>query len=95
MVKTNLHYASTLLNLYLLYDKEMADNSDSLTACKRVLQKLCSLETYLDIVQDFFAFRHKQGSFHDMLDPNDQKCSVHDWWAFEGTCGKIIVPIAR
>jgi hypothetical protein len=30
-----------------------------------------------------------------MLDPKDQKCSAHDWWAFEGACGKLIVPIAR
>jgi hypothetical protein len=30
-----------------------------------------------------------------MLDPKDQKCSAHDWWAFEGACGKLIAPIAR
>jgi hypothetical protein len=50
MVKTNLHYAGALLNPYLLYDKELVDVSNSLTACKRVLQKLCSLETYPDVV---------------------------------------------
>ena len=37
MVKTDLHYASVLLNLYLLHDKELVDDNDSLTACKRVL----------------------------------------------------------
>jgi hypothetical protein len=41
------------------------------------------------------AFRHKQGPFHDMLDPKDQKCSLHNWWAFEGACRKLIAPIAR
>jgi hypothetical protein len=30
-----------------------------------------------------------------MLDPKDQKCSAHDWWAFEGACEKLIAPIAR
>jgi hypothetical protein len=30
-----------------------------------------------------------------MLDPKDQKCSAHDWWAFEGACGKLIAPIAK
>jgi hypothetical protein len=30
-----------------------------------------------------------------MLDPKDQKCSPHDWWAFEGACGKLIASIAR
>jgi hypothetical protein len=95
MVKTDLHSAGALLNPYLLHDKELADDSDSLTACKRVLRKLCSPETYPDVVQDFLAFQHKQGPFHDMLDPKDQKCSAHDWWAFEGACGKLIAPIAR
>jgi hypothetical protein len=50
MVKTNLHYAGALLNPYLLYNKELADNSDSLTSGKRVFQKLCSLETYSNVV---------------------------------------------
>jgi hypothetical protein len=50
MVKIDLHYAGALLNPYLLYDKELADNSDSLIACKKVLQKLCSPETYPDVV---------------------------------------------
>jgi hypothetical protein len=95
MVKTNLHYGGALLNPYLLHDKELADDNDSLIVCKRVLQKLCSPEMYPDVVQDFLAFRHKQGLFHDMLDPKDQKCSPHDWWAFDGACGKLIAPIAR
>jgi hypothetical protein len=30
-----------------------------------------------------------------MLDPKDQKCLAHDWWAFEGACRKLIVPIAK
>jgi hypothetical protein len=59
MVKTDLHSAGALLNPYLLHDKELADDSNSLTACKRVLRKLCSPETYPDVVQDFLAFRHK------------------------------------
>jgi hypothetical protein len=95
MVRIDLHYVGALLKPYLLHDKELADDSDSLIACKRALQKLCPLETYLDIVQDFLAFQHKQGLFQDMLDPKDQKCSAHDWWAFEGACGKLIAPIAR
>jgi hypothetical protein len=95
MVKKDLHYAGALLNPYLLYDKELADDSNSLIACKRVLRKLCSPETCPDVMQDFLAFQHKQGLFHDMLDPKDQKYSPHDWWAFEGACGKLIVPIAR
>jgi hypothetical protein len=37
MVKTDLHYAGALLNPNLLYDKELANDSDSLTVCKRVL----------------------------------------------------------
>jgi hypothetical protein len=95
MVKTDLHYAGALLNPYLFLNKELANDSDSLITCKRVLQKLCSPETYPDVVQDFLAFRHKQGPFHDMLDPKDQKCSPHDWWAFEGACRKSIEPIVR
>ena len=79
MVRTYLHYAGALLNPFLLHDKEFADDSNSLIACKKVLQKLCSPETYPDIVQDFLAFRYKQGPFHDMLDPKDQKSSPHDW----------------
>ena len=30
-----------------------------------------------------------------MLDPKDQKCSTHDWWAFEGAYRKLIAPIAK
>jgi hypothetical protein len=59
MVKTDLYYVGALLNPYLLHDKELADDNDSLIACKKVLQKLCPLETYSDVVQDFLAFRHK------------------------------------
>jgi hypothetical protein len=95
MVKTNLHYSGALLNPYLLHDKELADDSYSPIECKRVLQKLCPPETYPDVVQDILAFRHKHGPFHNMLDPKDQKYSAHDWWTFEGTCGKLIVPIIR
>jgi hypothetical protein len=95
MVKTYLHYAGALLNPYLLHNKELADDNDSLTTYKRVLQKICFPETYPDIVHDFLAFQHKQGPFHDMLDPKDQKCSMHDWWAFEGACRKLIAPIVR
>ena len=95
IVKTNLHYEGTQLNLYLLHDKELADDSNSLIACKRVLQKLCFPETYLDLVHDFLALQHKQGPFHDMLDPKDHKCLAHNWWAFEGACGKLIAPIVR
>jgi hypothetical protein len=50
MVRTDLHYAGALLKPYLLHDKELADDSDSLIASKRVLQKLCPLETYPDAV---------------------------------------------
>ena len=50
MVKTDLYYVGALLNPYLLHDKELADDNDSLTTCKRVLQNLCSLEAYLDVV---------------------------------------------
>jgi hypothetical protein len=35
------------------------------------------------------------GLFHDMLGPNNQKCLVYDWWAFEGACRRLIVSIAR
>jgi hypothetical protein len=59
MVKTDLHYADALMNPYLLHDKELADDSNSLTAYKRVLRKLCSPETYPHVVQDFLAFQHK------------------------------------
>ena len=54
MVKTYLYYAGALLNPYLLHNKELANDSDSLIVCKRVLQKLCLLETYPDVVQDSF-----------------------------------------
>jgi hypothetical protein len=50
MVKIDLHYASALLNPYLLHDKELADDSDSLIACKRMLRKLYSPETYPNVV---------------------------------------------
>ena len=50
MVKTNLYYAGALLNPFLFHDKELADDSNSCIACKRVLQKLCSLETYPNVV---------------------------------------------
>jgi hypothetical protein len=50
MVKIDLHYAGALLNPYLLHDKELAVDSDSLIACKKVLRKLCSPETYPDVV---------------------------------------------
>jgi hypothetical protein len=53
--QTNLHYAGALLNPYLLHNKELADDSNSLTTCKRVLQKLCPLETYPDALQFFLA----------------------------------------
>jgi hypothetical protein len=60
------------MNPYLLHNKELVDDSNSLTAYKRVLQKLCPTKAYLDVVQDFLAFRHDQRPFDDMLDPKDQ-----------------------
>jgi hypothetical protein len=50
MVTTDLYYAGAFLNPYLFYNKELADDIDSLSMCKRVLQKLCPLETYPDVV---------------------------------------------
>ena len=69
MVKIDLYYKNALLNPYLLHDKEFADDSNSLTICKRALQKLCPPKTYPNVVQDFLAFQHKQGPFYNMLDP--------------------------
>jgi hypothetical protein len=74
MIRTGLYYEGALTNSYLFHNKELVDDSKSLTVYKRVFQKLCPPETYLDVVQDFLAFRHKQGPFHNMLDPNDQNC---------------------
>ena len=95
MITTDLHSASALFNPYLLQDKELADDSDVITTCRRVLQNLCTPETYLDVVQEFLAFRHKDVSFHDMLDPKQQKCSPYAWWDFEGACGKLLAPIVK
>jgi hypothetical protein len=92
-VKIDLYYASALMNPYLLHDKKLADNSDSLS--EEGVPKLCPPETYSNIVQHFLAFQHKQGPFHDMLDLNKQKCLPHDWWAFEGTCGRLIALVAK
>jgi len=75
----DLHDAGALLNLYLLHDKELADDLDATTTCKRMFERLCSPETYPDVVLEFLAFRHKQQSFHNMLDPKHQKCSAHTW----------------
>jgi len=79
----------------LLHDKELANASDATTAYKRVLEKVCSLKTYPDMVLEFLAFRHIQSHFYNILDPKHQKCSAYAWWDFEDTCGKLIVPIAR
>ena len=95
MISTNLHSAGALLNPYLLHDEELGDDSDVVTAYKRVLQNLCTPETYPDIVQEFLAFRHKRAPFHDMLNPKQQKCSPYAWWDFEGACGKLLAPIAK
>ena len=95
MITTDLHSAGALLNPYLLHDKELADDPDVITACKRVLRKLCTPETYPDVVKEFIAFRHKNVPFHDMLDPKHQKCSPYAWWDFEGACGKLLAPIAK
>ena len=95
MISTDLHSAGALLNPYLLHDEELGDDSDVVTACKRVLRNLCTPETYPDVVQEFLAFRHKRAPFHDMLDPKQQKCSPYAWWDFEGACGKLLAPIAK
>ena len=95
MISTDLHSAGALLNPYLLHDEELGDDSDVVTACKRVLRNLCTPETYPDVVQEFLAFQHKRAPFHDMLDPKQQKCSPYAWWNFEGACGKLLAPIAK
>jgi len=74
LVKTDLHDASALLNPYLLHNKELANDSDATIACKGVLERVCSSETYPNVVLEFLAFRHKQPPFHNMLDPKHQKC---------------------
>jgi hypothetical protein len=56
MVKTDLHYVGALVNPYLLHDKDLANDSNSLIACKKVFQKLCPPETYPDVVQVFWTF---------------------------------------
>ena len=95
MISTDLHSAGALLNPYLLHDEELGDDSDVVTACKRVLRNLYTPETYPDVVQEFLAFRHKRAPFHDMLDRKQQKCSPYAWWDFEGDCGKLLAPIAK
>ena len=95
MISTDLHSAGALLNPYLLHDEELGDDSDVVTACKRVLQNLYTPKTYPDVVQEFLAFRHKRAPFHDMLDPKQQKCSPYAWWDFEGACEKLLAPIAK
>jgi hypothetical protein len=60
MVRIDLHYTSVLLNPYFLHNKEFA--------YKKVLQKLCPLEIYPNVKQDFLAFYHKLELFHNMLD---------------------------
>ena len=59
MVRIDLHYVGALLKLYLLHDKELTDDNDSFITCKSTLQKLCPLETYPDVVQDFLALQYK------------------------------------
>lgn len=95
MITTDLHSAGALLNPYLLRDKDLADDPDAITACKRVLRKLCSPEAYPDVVNEFIAFRHRNAPFHDMMDPKNLKCSPYAWWDFEGACGKLLAPIAK
>ena len=95
MISIDLHSASALLNPYLLHDEELSDDSDVVTACKRVLRNLCTPETYPDVVQEFLAFRHKRAPFHNMLHPKQQKCLQYAWWNFEGACGKLLAPIAK
>ena len=95
MITTDLHSAAALLNPYLLHDQDFADDADAITACKRVLRKLCTPETYPDAVAEFIAFRNRTPPFHDMLDPKHQKCSPYAWWDFEGACGKVLAPIAK
>ena len=77
MITMDLHSAGALLNPYLFHDEELADDPDIIMACKRVLRKLCSPETYPDVVKEFVAFRHKDVPFYDMLDPKHQKCSPY------------------
>ena len=56
MISTDLHSPGALLNPYLLHDEELGDDSDVVTACKRVLRNLCTPETYPNVVQEFLAF---------------------------------------
>jgi len=95
MITTDLHSAAALLNPYLFHDEELADDADAITACKRVLRKLCTTEVYPSVVEEYLAFRHKNPPFHDMVDPTQLKCSPYGWWDFEGACGKLIAPIAK
>ena len=76
LVKTNLHDAGALLNPYLLQNKELVDDLDAITVCKRVLRRLCSPETYPDVVLQFLAFRHKQPPFHNMLVLNNKSARL-------------------
>ncbi len=69
MVEINLHYVGVLLNPYLLHNKELANEQHATDACKHVIRKICKPKTYAQVVKEFVAFRHREPSFHDMLDP--------------------------
>ncbi len=56
MVDNDLQSAAALLNPYLLHDKELADDADAMSACKRVLEKICKPDEYAAVVREFMAF---------------------------------------
>jgi hypothetical protein len=95
MVANDLQSAAALLNPYLLHDKELADDADAMSACKRVLEKICKPDEYAAVVREFVAFRHREPPFHNMLNPGEQMLSAHAWWDFEGACGKFTAPLAK
>jgi len=57
--ETDLHFAKALLNLYLLHDKELADDLDATDAYRRVIMKICDPKDYVKVVKEFVAFRHR------------------------------------
>ncbi len=92
---TNLHYAGTLLNPYLLGEVHLHDVVDVKETLNNFLRKTYGPTAYALALKDFVNFVKSLSPFYDMPLVKDVNLLPHEWWDLIGVGQCTLVPIVH
>jgi hypothetical protein len=97
MMLTDLHYASTLLNPFLMNVMEIQNNGTTKRALNRVVQKLSSLlgMDFNKVMNEHTQYEEQHGAYGPLEAPNicEGNLIPHQWW--HRVCGNTLPIIAK